>query len=146
MKRIFSLMAMFLLLQSSVAMAASGIISFNRIDVQFKYNKTEENVTCVQDAKDEKQWYYVSNKPRLAETKNGDPIMMLVSYQKNKKAGVNEDGGILQCGINLSLPAGALPELKKTLAKNTRFACRRHDEFFVRGGALHGEVGGIRAF
>lgn len=118
MKRIFSLMAMFLLLQSSVAMAASGLVSFNRIDVQFKYNRTEENVTCVQDAKDEKQWYYVSNKPRLAESKKGEPIMMLVSYQKNTKAGIKNDGGILQCGINLSLPEGALPELKKALAKN----------------------------
>ena len=118
MKKTLFTAAFMLFMQASVLMAASGLVSFNRIDVQFKYNKTEENVTCVQDAKDEKQWYYVSNKPRLAESKDGEPIMMLVSYQKNQKAGFKKDGGILQCGINLSLPAGAIPVLKKELAKN----------------------------
>ena len=109
--------ALMLFMQSTMLMAASGLVSYTRQDISFKYGKTEENVTCIQDATDEKQCYYVSNKPRLAESKNGDPMMMLVSYQKNSKAGVKNDGGILQCGINLTLPAGAIPTLKKELAK-----------------------------
>ena len=111
--------ALMVFMNAAMAMAASGLVSYNRQDVSFRYGKTEENVTCIQDAKDEKQWYYVSNKPRLAESKNGDPMMMLVSYQKNSKAGVKNDGGILQCGINLTLPAGAIPVLKKELSKTT---------------------------
>lgn len=117
MRNIFSMAALMVFMNAAMAMAASGLVSYNRQDVTFKYGKTQENVTCVQDAKDEKQWYYVSNKPRLAESKNGDPMMTLVSYQKNSKAGVKNDGGILQCGINLSLPADAIPTLKKELAK-----------------------------
>ena len=115
MRKLFSMAAFMLFMQSTMLMAASGLASYNRTDVQFKYNKTEENVTCVQDATDEKQWYYVSNKPRLAQSKNGDPMMMLVAWQKG--GDFKNNGGILQCGINLSLPAGAVPVLKKELAK-----------------------------
>ncbi|MBQ3644883.1 MAG: hypothetical protein II961_09830 [Candidatus Riflebacteria bacterium] len=117
MRKVFSMAALMLFMQSTMLMAASGLASYNRQDVTFKYGKTQENVTCVQDATDEKQWYYVSNKPRLAESKNGDPMMMLVSYQKNSKAGIKNDGGILQCGMNLALPADAIPAMKKELAK-----------------------------
>ena len=117
MKKFFSLATVCMFLQTTALMAASGLASYNRYDVTFKYGKTQENVTCIQDAKDEKQWYYVSNKPRLAESKNGDPMMMLVSWQKNSKANVKTDGGILQCGLNLSLPADAISTMKKELAK-----------------------------
>ena len=91
MKKFFSLATVCMFLQTTALMAASGLASYNRYDVTFKYGKTQENVTCIQDAKDEKQWYYVSNKPRLAESKNGDPMMMLVSWQKNSKANVKTD-------------------------------------------------------
>lgn len=117
MRKVFSMAALMLFMQSAMAMAASGLVSYNRQDVTFRYGKTQENVTCIQDATDDKQWYYVSNKPRLAETKNGDPMMMLVSWQKNTKKGVKNDGGILQCGINLTLPADAIPTLRRELAR-----------------------------
>jgi len=117
MRKVFSMAALMVFMNAAMAMAASGLASYDRHDVTFKYGKTQENVTCVRDAKDEKQWYYVSNKPRLAESKNGDPMMMLVSWQKNTKKGVKNDGGILQCGVNLTLPADAIPVMKKELAR-----------------------------
>ncbi|MBQ3644882.1 MAG: hypothetical protein II961_09825 [Candidatus Riflebacteria bacterium] len=106
-----------LLMQPSILVAASGLASFIRHDISFKYNKSQENITCVQDAKDEKQWYYVSNRPRLAESKSGEPMIKLVSFQKNSKAGIKNDGGIFQCGISLTLPDDALLLAKKELSK-----------------------------
>lgn len=117
MRKIFSILALMMFMLSAKLMAASGLASYNRLDVLLKFDKTMENVTCIQDAKDEMQWYYVPNKPRLAESKNGDPMMKLVSYQKNSRAGVKNDGGIFQCGINLSLPAEVLLKLKLEISK-----------------------------
>lgn len=121
MKNLFSMLVLMILIPS-VMMAASGIASYNKLDISFKHDKCVENVTCIQDANDETQWYYVSNKPRLSENKNGDPIMKLVSYQKNTQADVKNDGGILQCGVNFSLSDSDLSYLKKELAKNTDFS------------------------
>ena len=121
MKNFFSLAVLMLFMQSNMLLAASGLASFFRQDISFKFDKTQENITCIQDAKDEKQWYYVSNKPRLAESKSGTPMIKLVSYQKNLKAGIKNDGGIFQCGISLSLPDEALKFAKKELAKTLGF-------------------------
>ncbi len=102
----------------AILMADSGLPSYNRQIVSFKHDKTWESITCVQDSYDETLWYYISNKPRLAENQNGNPMMKLVSFQKNQKAGVRKDGGIFQCAVNLSLPSDALSKLKKELANS----------------------------
>ena len=117
MKKLCFLVMCILILQSNALMAASGVVSSNRMDVTVKYGKVQENITCIQDAREDKQWYYVPNKPRLAEDKNGKPIFMIVSYQKNKKAGVDEDGGVLQAAVNLSLQADVLEQLKKEIGR-----------------------------
>lgn len=117
MKKIFLILALMLFIKSTILMAASGIASYNKLDISFRYDKFIENVTCVQDSNDKNKWYYVSNKPRLAESKNGNPMMKLITYKKNPKADIKNDGSIFQCGINLSLPTDVLPSLKKELAK-----------------------------
>jgi hypothetical protein len=118
MKKLCFLVLCILILQSSALLAASGVVSSNKMDITVKFGKNQENITCIQDAREPKQWYYVPNKPRLAEDKNGNPIFMIVSYQKNKKAGVDEDGGVLQAAVNLSLQADTLAQLKKEIGKS----------------------------
>lgn len=118
MKKLCFLVLCILILQSSALLAASGVVSSNKMDITVKFGKNQENITCIQDAREPKQWYYVPNKPRLAEDKNGNPIFMIVSYQKNKKAGVDEDGGVLQAAVNLSLQADTLEQLKKEIGKS----------------------------
>lgn len=108
-----------LLLQSVVSYAASGIAGYERTDVTVKYKvknvQREENITCIQDAKDEYQWYYVTNQPRLAEDGKGNPKFMMVSYQDETK-GKSDNGGVLQCAFNLSVPETAFDQLKKGIA------------------------------
>lgn len=119
MKKLWIGLFCMLAMQATGLFAASGLLSSNRVDVEVtmpKTNKTE-NVTCVQDAMDPKQWYYVSNKPRVAENKKGEPLFMLISYQKNRKQGIDEDGGFLQAAINLSLDSKVLDQIKAGIAK-----------------------------
>ena len=98
-------------------MAASNFASYNKYDIAFKYDRSREEVTCIQDAKDENRWYYISKKPKLAENQDGDPMITFVSYKKNPLAGIKNNGGILQCTINLTVPDDAIPNLKKELSK-----------------------------
>lgn len=98
-------------------MATSNFASFNKYDIAFKCGKTQEEVTCIQDAKNENLWYYISRKPKLAENQDGDPIINFVSYNKNSQFGIKNNGGILQCAINLTLSDEAIPILRKELAK-----------------------------
>ena len=73
MKKLCFLVLCILILQSSALLAASGVVSSNKMDITVKFGKNQENITCIQDAREPKQWYYVPNKPRLAEDKNGNP-------------------------------------------------------------------------
>lgn len=119
MKKVFLTLGLLLLAQAQSLLAASGLASFERLDVTIENGKVKENVTCVKDSGDDNQWYYVPNTVRLAQNSKGEPVFMLVSYQKDKKAGIQDDGALLQCGFNLSLPEGALDTLKKEVIEIT---------------------------
>ena len=75
--------------------------------------------TCVRDALNEDQWYYIPNSPRLVEHKvKGKmiPKFTLVRYQY-KESGQFIEGGVLQFEINMALPPNVVGKIKDSIAK-----------------------------
>jgi len=78
--------------------------------------------TCVRDALNEDQWYYIPNSPRLVEHKvNGKmiPKFTLVRYQY-KESGQFIEGGVLQFEINMALPPNVVGKIKDSIAKRIK--------------------------
>lgn len=106
-----------LTLQTNVLLAASGLASSVRHDVEITVDKVKENITCIQDAKDKNQWYYLPNRPRLVENQKKEPTFMMVKYQESDRSGIAESGGLIQAAFSLSLPPKGLEQLAKELGK-----------------------------
>lgn len=124
MKKLFLLVVCLMLGNVQAAFSQASLADGDKIDLVINVNGYEENVTCIQDGINEKQWYYVPNKPRLVTVKSskypkGMPSFSLVKYQAKDPENPEKliEGGVMQACINLALPDGGLNKLKEGIAK-----------------------------
>lgn len=127
MKKLFLLAAGLLLVNAQCAFSQASLADKHKVDISITLDGIEENITCIQDAREEKQWYYVPNKPRLvivksAKSSKGLPSFSLVKYQAKDPQDPEKllEGGVMQAAVNLSLPDGGLNKLKEGLAAVTK--------------------------
>jgi hypothetical protein len=117
----YSILSLFLIIHFSnnlfaqASLAAEDIIN----DVVIQYKGRKEAFTVVRDARDKNQWYYIQNAPRITEyTESSDtiPEISLVRYQKKDiQTQKIYEGGILQFGATLQLPAEIISLIKSEL-------------------------------
>ncbi len=124
MKKLFLITLCLLLVSVSGVFAQASLADGDQFDVTIKVEGHQENVTVVRDAIRPEQWYYVPNKPRLVEKKEGKnavPVFSLVKYQAKDPANPENllEGGVLQAAVSLALPDDALAQLRKEIAKFT---------------------------
>jgi len=106
--------------RSQASLAAENIID----DVKVNVGSTVEVFTLFRDARNEAQWYYVPNRPRLLEVPVGnqaEPQLSLVRYQFQDPADQAKlvEEGILQFAATLSAPGVALDEFRKQIKQRT---------------------------
>jgi len=111
---------------SPAVLAQASLADGDTSDFTITVDGHTEHVTCIQDAVKTGQWYYVPSKIRLdtmmdATTRKDVPVFSLVKYQAKDPEDPQKllEGGILQCAVNLALPAGALDQLKKQIGEQT---------------------------
>jgi len=122
MKKLLLITLCLLLLSVSGAFAQASLADGDQFDVLVKVEGHQENVTVIRDAVKPEQWYYVPNKPRLVEKKEGKnnvPVFALVKYQAKDPTNPENllEGGVLQAAVSLALPDDVLPQLRKEIAK-----------------------------
>lgn len=80
-----------------------------------------ERCSVIRDANDRSLFYYVPNRPRLAE-RDGEPIFHLLKYSRKKAAGSSKlvQGAILQFAVTLALPLEIQEALKTEIARRFR--------------------------
>ncbi|HEY9070986.1 MAG TPA: hypothetical protein VIV61_12080 [Candidatus Ozemobacteraceae bacterium] len=114
------------LFASPAVWAQASLADGDTCDFTITIDGHTEHVTCIKDAIKPEQWYYVPSKIRLdtmmdASTKKEMPVFSLVKYQAKDPEDPQKllEGGVLQCAVNLALPAGGLDQLKKQIAEQT---------------------------
>lgn len=113
------------LFASPAVWAQASLADGDTTDFTITVDGHKEHVTCIQDAIKPNQWFYVPSKIRLdtmmdATTRKDVPVFTLVKYQAKDPEDPEKlhEGGVIQCAVNLALPAGGLDQLKEELAKH----------------------------
>jgi hypothetical protein len=115
-----------MLMTRSPANAQASLAAENIIDdVKVVTSVGTEMFTLFRDARDEKQWYYVPNRPLLVEVagENGQqmPQFSLLRYQFADPADASKlvEEGILQFASSMAAPAEALAQFKKSIQERS---------------------------
>ncbi|HNW37143.1 MAG TPA: hypothetical protein PKM25_19535, partial [Candidatus Ozemobacteraceae bacterium] len=123
---LFLVVGIMVIFSSPAVLAQASLADGDTSDFTITVDGHTEHVTCIQDAVKTGQWYYVPSKIRLdtmmdATTRKDVPVFSLVKYQAKDPEDPQKllEGGILQCAVNLALPAGALDQLKKQIGEQT---------------------------
>jgi hypothetical protein len=139
LKLVLTVVALFCLLASNSAVyAQASLAAENQInDITIKVDGDIETYTVIRDGREEGQWYYVPNKPRLAKRK-GMPVFHLLKFQAKNPENEQEliEGGILQFSVKLALPEGGIDQLKAAIAENLTKTGKKTDPAAVRVGPL----------
>ena len=91
-------------------------------EVPVSIGGVRESFTLIRDARLPEQWYYVPDRPRLFERSLGggpvEPDFALIRYQFSDPGSAEKllEGGLMQFALTMSLPAEAIPQLKKAIA------------------------------
>lgn len=107
--------------QAQASLAAENIID----DVKVVSAAGTEVFTLFRDARNDKQWYYVPNRPRIVEVagQDGQPVpqFSLLRYQFADPADASKlvEEGILQFAASLAAPADALQQFRKTIQERS---------------------------
>lgn len=103
---------------AQASLAAEDMID----EVPVTIGGVRESFTLIRDARLPEQWYYVPDRPRLFERSLGggpvEPDFALVRYQFSDPGSAEKllEGGLMQFALTMSLPAEAIPQLKKAIA------------------------------
>lgn len=103
---------------AQASLAAEDILD----EVPVTIGGVRESFTLIRDGRRPEQWYYVPDRPRLFERSLGsgpvEPDFTLLRFQFGDPANAEKllEGGLMQFALSLSLPAEAIPQLKKAIA------------------------------
>ena len=118
-----SVVGLLLWLLPHLAHAQASLAAEDMIDeVPVTIAGVKESFTLIRDAHRAEQWYYVPDRPRLFERSLAggpvEPDFALLRYQFDDPGNAEKlfEGGLMQFALSLSLPAEAIPQLKKAIA------------------------------
>ncbi|MBF0408032.1 MAG: hypothetical protein HQM10_11795 [Candidatus Riflebacteria bacterium] len=84
-----------------------------------------ENYTFLRDATNELTWYYVPNKPRLAEVTTADkkakPVFQMMTFQTDDSDGIG-GGAILQFSLQMDMEPAMASQAKNFMIKELKIA------------------------